>query len=461
MSQHPTPGSLSKALCARVNAIRWEDIPDAVKHEAKRSMVNFFAVAFAGSADPTIEKALQGYARFSAGTSSLILGRTERTDMLNAAALNAMSANVYDFDDTHLSTIIHPTAPVAAALLAFASENKLTGQQFLHALILGMEVECRLGNAISPEHYARGFHITSTCGVIGSAVSISHVLGLSAEAMNDALGCAANQACGIVETLGTMSKSLSVGNAARNGLLSALLAQDGMIGPDDALAGPRGFLPVYGQSPRLDEVLGDFGQRWEMATNAYKPYPCGVVLNPVLEACLALSQEMAAEQVNLADLTSITLTGHPLLRQRTDRPNVLTGRSSQVSAQHAVPIALITGHAGLPEFSDQAVMREDVRALGRLVSFVEDETYSFDAATVTLRFKTGATRAKTILQAQGSAGQPMSDQALEAKLRDLRQYAEVRCDPERLLQATWTLETCQDIAALTRLACPESLGATQ
>lgn len=455
MNQHQSTGSLSKALCAQVNQIKWEDIPDTVKREAKRSMVNFFAVAFAGSADPTIEKTIQAYARFSAGNAAQILGRTERTDMLNAAALNAMSANVYDFDDTHLRTIIHPTAPVAAALLAFASENKLTGQQFLHALILGMEVECRLGNAISPEHYARGFHITSTCGVVGAAVAISHVLGLSAEAMNDALGCAANQACGIVETLGTMSKSLSVGNAARNGLFSALLAQDGMIGPDDPLAGPRGFLPVYGQAPRLDEMLGDFGQRWEMATNAYKPYPCGVVLNPVLEACLALSQEMKADQATLADLSSITLTGHPLLRQRTDRPNVLTGRSSQVSAQHAVPIALLTGRAGLTEFSDQAVMRDDVRALGRLVSFVEDETYSFDAATVTLHFKTGATRSKTVLQAQGSAGQPMSDQALEAKLKDLRQYAAVNCDAERLLQATWTLENCTDIASLTRLACPE------
>ena len=451
-------GSVSKTLCRQVDAISWAMIPEMVKHEARRSIVNYFAVAFAGSVDATIQRAIASLSRFAANQHAPIIGCAERTDMLNAAALNAMSANVYDFDDTHLRTVIHPTAPVAAALFAYAAEHTMSGEQFLHALILGMEVECRLGNAISPEHYARGFHITSTCGVVGAATAVGHFLALNDAAMNDAIGCAANQACGIVETLGTMSKSLSVGNAARNGLLSALMARDGFGGPADPLGGARGFLNIYGDHPRTQEIIGEFGERWEMAANTYKPYPCGVVLNPVIEACLALHQDQTLQLLGIQRIQSIEIKGHPLLRERTDRPNVLTGRASQVSAQHAAPIALITGKAGLNAFSDLAVNREDVRALGRKVIFVDDNSFAIDSATVTITLHNGEQRSIHIPHAQGSAAIPMSDAALEAKLRDLHAHAGVKCDADRLIQALWQIDHSEDVARVVQLACPTMPG---
>ena len=451
-------GSISKTLCRQVDAISWAMIPDVVKHEAKRSIVNYFAVAFAGSVDATIQRAIASLSRFAANQHAPIIGRAERTDMLNAAALNAMSANVYDFDDTHLRTVIHPTAPVAASLFAYAAEHTMSGEQFLHALILGMEVECRLGNAISPEHYSRGFHITSTCGVVGAATAVGHFLALNDSAMNDAIGCAANQACGIVETLGTMSKSLSVGNAARNGLLSALMARDGFGGPADPLGGARGFLNIYGDHPRTLEVIAEFGERWEMATNTYKPYPCGVVLNPVVEACLALHQDQTVQQHGTQAIQAIEIKGHQLLRERTDRPNVLTGRASQVSAQHAVPIALITGKAGLHAFSDVAVNREDVRALGKKIAFVDDNSYAIDAATVTVKFQSGKQCSIHIPHAQGSEAIPMSDAALETKLRDLHAHAGVPCDVDKLIHALWQIEQSEDVSRVVQLACPTMSG---
>jgi len=131
---------------------------------------------------PTIDIVVDTLAPFAANGTAQLIGRAERTDILNAAALNAMSANVFDFDDTHEGTVIHPTGPVAAALLAHAQQHGLSGQAFAHALLLGIEVECRVGNAISPGHYARGWHITSTCGVLGSALAVGHALQLSAQA---------------------------------------------------------------------------------------------------------------------------------------------------------------------------------------------------------------------------------------------------------------------------------------
>lgn len=442
----------SQTLCANVHRSRWEDIGQTVRHEAKRSLLNYFAVGFAGAHDPTIEKLVGTYTAFSANQHASIIGRSERTDMLNAAALNAMSANVFDYDDTHLRTVIHPTAPIAAALLAYAELNPVSGRDFLQALILGMEVECRIGNAISPYHYNRGWHITSTCGVLGASIAVGWLLRLSPAQLNWALGSAANQACGIVETLGTMAKSLSVGNAARNGMLSALLAAKDFDGPVAPLDGVRGFLNVMGEKPELEGINAQFGEHWEMALNTYKPYPCGIVLNPVIEACLQLA---AREEVvrNLDQrLQSVEITGQKLLRDRTDRPGVKTGRESQVSAQHAVPVSLLRGRAGVAEFSDEAVRDPVIRALGEKVRFTVDDSMSIDAAKVTLHFIEGSSVTVSIEKARGSTGRPLTDQDIEQKFKELCSQADSECDQEQLIRAIWAIETLEDVGALMTLA---------
>ena len=448
-SQTTRQMSITGALARFASEWCWEDIPATVRHEAKRSLLNFFAVALGGCNDPTIAKAAAVLHRFRASEVATVIGRGERTDLLNAAALNAMSANVYDFDDTHIPTIIHPTAPVASALLAQAQSAPMTGMQWLLAFVLGVEVECRIGNAISPGHYNRGWHITSTCGVFGAAAASGRALGLDAQGMAWAYGNAAAQACGLVETLGTMSKSVSVGNAARNGLLSAILAQAGFDGPVAPIEGVRGFLNVTGENPDFASVIEDLGQRWELTRNTYKPYPCGVVLNPVIEACLRLHGDSALE---LPRVERIEVTGHPLLRQRTDRPGVRTGRESQVSAQHAVPIALMTGRAGLEEFSDAAVSLPAAQALGRKVCMIDDPSLSIDAARVVITQTGGKTLMVAIDFARGSLDKPLTDRELEVKLQDLCRYGRSGCAAEPLIDAVWALERAHDAGALMVLA---------
>lgn len=441
----------SQLLCANIHANRWEQIAQGVRHEAKRSLLNYFAVGFAGAYDPTIEKLVTTYSTFSANQRASLIGRPERTDMLNAAALNAMSANVFDYDDTHLRTVIHPTAPIAAALLAYAEVNRVSGRDFLQALILGMEVECRVGNAISPYHYGRGWHITSTCGALGAAIAIGWLLRLTPTQLNWALGGAANQACGIVETLGTMAKSLSVGNASRNGMLSALLAAQNFDGPLAPLDGVRGFLNVMGEKPELAGINAQFGEHWEMALNTYKPYPCGIVLNPVIEACLLLSERQEVVQNLLLRLQRVEVTGQKLLRDRTDRPGVQTGREAQVSAQHAVAVSLLKGSAGLAEFSDDAVQQPDVRALGEKLTFVVDDSFSIDAATVTLHFISEPSVTVTVKQARGSTGRPLTDLDLENKFNTLSAQAISGCDKESLIRSVWEIEGLDDVGALMAL----------
>jgi len=429
-----------------------KEMSPAVLHEAKRSLINYFAVTFAAGKDETLSKAIEVFSRFSANTVASILGRNIKTDILNAAALNAMAANVFDFDDTHIPTIIHPTAPVASAILALSQTQKINGSDFLRALVLGMEIECRIGNVISPMHYSRGWHITSTCGVFGSAMAAGKLLNLSAQQLNWALGIASAQASGLVETLGTMSKSMSVGNAARNGLLSAILAEQDFTGPDFPLDGERGFLRVFGENPKLEGLVSGLGSHWEVLNNTYKPYPCGVVLNPVIQACLELHHQFVTMAGDANSIEYIELTGNPLLRQRTDRPSIQTGRESQVSAQHSVGVCLIRGKAGLPEFSDEAVNDIAVRAVSDKLRFVDDASMSVDAVKVCFKMRNQAVSIVEIAHAKGSLADPLSDSDLEQKLRELAAYGKAGYQPQALIEKIWAVEKLTDVGQLMLLA---------
>ncbi|SEJ44378.1 MmgE/PrpD family protein [Paraburkholderia diazotrophica] len=445
-------GALTRTLAGFVADTQWQDLPAAVRSEAKRALVNYFAVALAGSHDPTLDKAVSVYGRFRADDNATIVGRSERTDMLNAAALNAMSANVYDFDDTHIATIIHPTAPVAAALFALAESHAMSGEALLLAFVLGVEVECRIGNAVSPEHYQRGWHITSTCGVFGAAAAVAKAQGLDENAIVWALGNASAQTGGLVETLGTMSKSISVGNAARNGLLSALLAEDGFSGPDAPLEGERGFLRVTASHPHWHALTQALGCEWALLSNTYKPYPCGVVLNPVIDACLDLRRIISNDaRWSIDDIEQVELTGHPLLRERTDRPGVRTGRESQVSAQHAVAVVLSRGKAGLEEFSDAAVADPSLRALANRLRFVDDASWPVEAAQVTIVLRSGERLSHRVHAARGSLAAPLANVELADKLHRLTAYGRSGIDAQPLVERLWKFEHEPDAAAVVRL----------
>lgn len=442
-------GSASNIIAEFAATAAWEDLPPAVRHEAKRALVNLFATALAGCRDPGVLAAESVFARFRSSDDCTVIGRPGRTDMLHAASLNAMSANVFDFDDTHVPTIIHPTAPVAPALFALAQTRRVSGRELLAALAVGIEVECRLGNAVSPWHYQRGWHITATCGVFGAAAACGRLLGLDAQGIRWALGNASAQSSGLVETLGTMSKSIGVGNASSNGLLSALLAAEGFSGPEQPFEGARGFLRVMGEGVDANTLCQGWGEHWELMNNTYKPYPCGVVLNPVIEACLTLHHK---EGVRLTDVVEVTLTGHPLLRERTARPAPLLGRQSQVSALHAVAVALARGRAGLDEFSDAGVADPALGGHAFTLRFVDDVSMSVEAATVALKLRGGDQRTCHVPVARGSLDAPLADADLGRKLQDLCAWGASGCDAAALLEALWSLDTHEDAGAVMLLA---------
>jgi 2-methylcitrate dehydratase PrpD len=436
-------------LAQFVAGSRWEDIPEAVRHESKRALMNIFGAAFAGCRHAAVDHAIAVLAPFSGPAEASILGRGERADALTAAFVNAAAANVLDFCDTHHPTIIHPTAPVAPALLALAERKRCSGQALLHALLLGIEAECRVGNAVSPWHYAHGWHITSTCGVIGAAAAAGKLLGLGAEPMVRAIGLGATQACGLLESLGTMAKSVSVGDAARNGIVAALLAEHGFAAAPTTLEGERGFTRVMGHDADPSAIVRDLGTVWEATKNAYKPYPCGIVLHPVIDALLELRarHELRAEHVE-----RVSVRGHPLLRQRTDRKRPRSGSEAQVSLQHTAAVCLLYGKADVAEYTDARANEPAVQAFGDRVEVHDDPALPVEAIAVSLRTVDGRTLALEVPHAVGSLGRPMTDPQLEAKVRT---HAAMNAPPvavDRLIDAVWALDRADDAGAIARLA---------
>lgn len=443
--------TVSRDLAAFVADSRWEDIPEDVRHAAERSLLNGFATAFAGCSDSALDAMHGVLLPFAGAPEATLIGRTAKADPLTAAFINAAAMNVHDFDDTHLRTVIHPTAPVAPALLAYAEHRRVSGRDLLHGLVLGIETACRIGNAVSPGHYRRGWHITATCGVFGAAVAVGKLLGLDRGALVNALGAASAQASGLVETLGFMAKSVGVGSACRGGLTAALLAQNGLDGPAKPLEGPRGFLRVTGDEPNWADVTGDLGVRWENLKNIHKPYPGGVVLFPVIDACLALH----ADGLRPSDIARVTLHGHPLLGQRTDRPNVETGREAQVSAQHAVAACFVAGRAGLAEFSDEAVRDPAIRALRERVFVADDPGRAVVGVRVAVERADGTTVERIVDHARGTDERPLSDTEIEAKLKTLTAGAEPPgVDARPLIDAVWALRSSDDAGALMQLVRP-------
>jgi 2-methylcitrate dehydratase PrpD len=442
------PG-VTESLARRVVATRWEDIPSHVRHQAKRSLMNFFAVTLAGCRSGPIEIALRSLAEFSGGRQVTVIGRAERLDALSAAFLNAACANVDDFCDTHMPTVIHPTAPVAAGLLAYAELRQTSGPDLLLALILGNEVQARIGLAISPSHYERGWHITSTCGVFGAAAGSGRLAALGERQMVSALGLAATQSAGLCECLGTAAKSVSVGNAARNGLWSALLAEQGIDGPPEPLAGVQGFYHALAETPDLSLITDGWGERWEIMATSYKPYPCGFVIHPVLDCVLDWRRNNPK-----AEVTRVVVRGHPLLSVRADRPNVSTGREAQVSVQHAVAAALVTGNAGLDQFTDACVRSPNVLKLRRCVEVLRDEGFSTTAATVEITTADGRTHKLAQPAARGSDANPLSDDDLEGKLRTAAAGWNPLYDVASLIDAVWAIDKSADVSKLASLAVP-------
>jgi 2-methylcitrate dehydratase PrpD len=444
----PEP-AVTATLARFVVASQWNDIPAAVRREARRATINWLGCALGGCRDEPVEYLWAALHEFAGPPRATLLGRGAKTDALTAAMINAISANVLDFDDTHLATVVHPTAVVASALMALAEYHPISGAEFLHALALGIECACRVGNAVGIAHYEQGGYITSTCGIFGAAAASGKALGLNAQRMTWALGIAATQASGLRMMLGSMTKSYNLGNAARGGLNAALLAARGFTSSEGALEAPRGFLKVVKGDDNSDAVTRELGEQWEILALAYKPYPCGVVIHPVIDACLDLRAQHA---IDAAAVSRVEVNVNPLAIKLCGNPAPRDGLESKLSIAHSVAVALSDGAAGVAQYREARVTDVAVIALRAKVVVNADAAIGTEQARVRVALSNGAAHELFVEHARGSSARPLSDAELEAKFRGLATTVLRPLQIDAALAVCSSIETRADAADLARAA---------
>jgi len=446
------PRTATQILGTFVAETRFEDLAPAQIDASKCAILNFIGCALAVANDPTVSSAITVLAPHSGPERASIIGRSEDLGIVDAAFVNAVAGNLLDFDDTHLNTVIHPSAPVVPPVLALAQARGLSGQAVLLAFALGAEVECRIGNAVSPSHYARGWHITATCGVFGASAATAKLLGLDASQTAHALAIAASQSAGLVENLTAAAKNVSVGNAAKNGIVSALFAQAGYAGATTSLEGPLGWARACGDTFERSAIETALGTSWELERNTYKPYPCGIVLHAVIDACLAIAADHAIEAATIANINVI---GDALLLARGDRP-VHDERDARVSLHHVAAVAFLYGKAGIEEFTPALVHKPEVVALRSKVQAVLDQQLQIGAARVEVHLADGTIHTRELVHAKGSIEQPLSMAELQAKVRTLTAYGGSNCDADRVIDAATHLETAQTTEQLILATRPRA-----
>jgi 2-methylcitrate dehydratase PrpD len=443
--------SVTQALATYVVESDLDAIPHDVRSEANRAILNYLGCALGGSIEPALDIAIATLAPFSGERSAVVIGRREKFDPLNAALLNGIGSHVHEYDDTLPKNYIHPSVPVASALFAYASANTVSGSDFVHAFILGFEVESRIGNAVYPAHYEAGWHITSTTGVFGAAAAIGKLLRLSPRQMVWAFGLAATQAAGIREMFGSMAKSFQPGRAAQNGYTAALLGRADFSAGERALEGPRGFAAVTAAEFDLDKITAGLGTDFELRANAYKPYACGLVVHPTIDGCSQLHREY---HPTAASIASVRVRVAPLVLDLCNKSDLTRALESKYSIYHAAAIGLIRGKGGLQEFTDAAIHDPDLERVRAVTSAVADPAVTEDQAHIEVTLRDGRKLTRFVEQSLGNVHRPLSNAELEEKFLDQGVLALPRASVEKLIERCWNIDELRDAGDVARATVP-------
>jgi len=441
----------TKALASYVVKNRWEDIPEDVRHEAKRALINVIGCAIGGSPHPAVTAAIRALSPFSGERTASIVGRPERLDPLHASLMNGISSHVEDYDDTTPKNYSHTSSPVSSALLAYASANRVRGRDFVEAFILGFEAASRVGNVVYPAHYDVGWHMTGTIGVFGAAAGIGKLIGLNEQQMIWALGLAATQSAGLREMFGSMGKAFHPGRSAQNGYAAALLAQAGFTSGEHGIEGPRGFAHVLAATRDLSKITTRLGVDFDLRENTYKPFPCGIVNHPTIDGAIQIHDEHRPDP---ASIVAVRLRVAPLVLDLCNQQNITKGLQGKFSVYHGAAVGLVRGKGGLREYTDEAVNDPAIKRVRELTTATGDPSVTEDQVHVEVELRDGRKFSKLVEQSLGNIHRPLTDKQLEEKFRDQAILVLPAPEVESVIQLCWKIDQLDDVGELVTATVP-------
>src|SRR5438477_11551961 len=458
--------SLTDYVAGFVVATRANDIPADVMHLGKRSVIDALGLALAGAASQTSAITRRYLARLGieSRNGSTVIGSDLRLPARFAAFANGVSVHADDYDDTQLAIakdrvyglLTHPTAPALPPVLALAERDRHSGRDVLTAYQVGVEVECKIAEAILPRHYQQGFHSTATCGAIGAAAAAAKLLRLDRDATRRALSLGATQAGGLRENFGTMTKPFHAGRAAESGVVAAELAALGFTASPNGLEGERGFFRAAGGGYSVEMIDGKLGNPWTFAFPgvSIKPHPSGSLTHPGMAVMLDLIQrhDLRPKRVKRVSVGTNHNMPNALIHHR---PR--TELQAKFSMEFCMAILLLERKAGLGQFTDEVVNRADVQALLQRVDFgvnAEAEAAGFDKMTtiVEVELADGTIFKGSADFGKGSPVNPMSDAELEQKFRECAAWGGLElAQAQRVIELVWNIERLENVGDLARL----------
>jgi len=443
--------SQTHTLAAYLVSNRWADIPDDVRHEARRSLVNYMGCAIGGSPHPAMDLAIKALSPFSGERTASVLGRSERLDPLHASLMNGISSHVEDYDDTTPKNYSHTSSPVGSALFAYASANRVRGRDFVEAFILGFEAASRVGNVVYPAHYDVGWHMTGTIGVFGAAAAIGKLIGLNEQQMVWALGLAATQSAGLREMFGSMGKAFHPGRSAQNGYAAALLAQAGFTSGERGVEGSRGFAHVLAATRDLSKIPTRLGVDFDLRENTYKPFPCGIVNHPTIDGAIQIHDEHRPDP---ASIVAVRLRVAPLVLDLCNQQNITKGLQGKFSVYHGAAVGLVRGKGGLREYTDEAVNDRAIKRVRESTTATGDASITEDQAHIEVELSDGRRLTKFVEQSLGNIHRPLTDKQLDEKFRDQALLVLPSREVESVIQQCWEIDALDDVGELVRTTVP-------
>lgn len=403
-------------------------VPDGVPGR----ILDILGLALAAQNDPAVRAVLASVRRWGGTAEATVIGTGDRLPAPAAALVNGVMAHALDFDDTHLPSVLHPSASIVPAALAAAEATGADGPALVRAVAAGIEICNRLGMAAydrtlrNSVFFERGLHATSICGTIGAAAAATLLYGLDAAGVAHAMGIAASMGAGLIEanrTGGTVKKT-HCGWAAHAGVSAAVFAADGLTGPPTVLEGRFGFFAAYTDRKfDADALLAELGTRWELSRTVYKPYPTNHFTHPGIDCALALR----AKGLDPAEVTSVELgVAAPVLRTiaepAAEKTRPQTAYHGKFSGPYTVAAALLGGGGLGLSLGDFTELRADCLALAAKVTCVADEraTELFPAAfaaVLRVRTSSGQLLEHRVDSSRGSAEHPLTEAELALKFQ--------------------------------------------
>ncbi len=455
---------LTREVTAFVLETGYEGIPSEVIELGKKSMLDGLGLALSGSVAETgviLKKYLEQQGLSGQTT---VIGTGLRVQERFAAFANGVGVHADDYDDTQLAVqkdrvyglLTHPTAPCLPAALAVSEKHDQSGQELISAYNLGLEVETKISEAMSPRHYQHGFHSTATCGVFASTSAVAKLYGLDSDTTTRALAIAGSQAAGLRENFGTMTKPFHAGRAAEAGVIAADLAQAGWTATDKILESPRGFFQAHGGGYELDALHGKLGNPWTFMDPgvSIKPHPSGSLTHPGMTKMLELVLE---HDIQPGDVEKVDVgTNHNM-------PNALIHHrptdelQAKFSMEFCMAILLLERRGALPEFTDEVVNSSDVKSMISRINFgvhPEAEAAGYDKMTtiIDIHMKDGEVISGRADFGKGSPANPMSYDEVADKFRGCAEFAEWdKGKTEQIIETVRTLEQLKSVRELTSL----------